>query len=378
MTRTRDETLAWIDPAWNWPSEITELLERVCAACRRPEVHSAVLTGSTARGELAIERTAEGIELRSDVELYVVASDPARARLALEPDLRAIEAEVAGAWPAFHIDVACMTLQRFERLEPWIRNFELRANGKTVAGIDCLERAPVVGLDSLDWQELNEVALWRMLGTVARLPCAWLRGERALGLEERHALARCLLDATTWACPGFGVLLPSFRARVEWWSEPGSIPDPEARALPSAELLGACFAARSDSGALPDGEELFASVAATWDAIHRIVSGETPSAHRGAGRGFRRVDGLRRARAAWRVLPRHREHTLGTLTEGPFRVAARRAHALLLEARALRDTPVATGIRSWNALRAGLAAYMDDALGRREWSRHLPAEDCTQ
>ncbi|MDP6410632.1 MAG: glycosyltransferase family 1 protein [Planctomycetota bacterium] len=326
----------WVDPAWAWPADVRAMLDELREACDHDSLRSALVTGSAARGELAVEQGAEGTLLRSDVELYLVADDAERARAALDPALAAIERRYVARWPRFHVDVSYLRPADLPRLEPWIRHFELQRNARVLCGEDLRPSLPETTLADLDWRELNEVCLWRSLSLVLGLPAAWVRGEEELDLEQRHVLARNLLDVTTWASPGGGRMLPSFAERVAAWTADGPPRGSESLRLPSSELLAGCVSCRSDSARLPDGEHLFAAALAAWEDVWAVVSGEEESTHPGGGLGLRRLDVARRLRAAGRVRSLGGSAAAEVLSAGPFQPAARCALDLARAAERLR------------------------------------------
>lgn len=389
-------SLDWIERGWEWPDSILELLSDVAQACVHDDVLCALLTGSTARGELAIEQTGDAVRLRSDVELYVVSAHQ-RVQPVIDSRMEQIVSRYADQWPGFHIDVDYVAPRKLSALGPWIRHAELKANARVLAGIDLRPCLPTVDIGNLDWKELNEVLLWRLLSLVLQLPPSCLLPKGEFGDQARYHLARNLLDSTTWALPGVGIILPSFAQRVSAWPEDGGLPGLEELALPSKELLANCLAARSNSAALPEGEVLFNAAVGAWSSVADAVFGNLESAHRGAGKGMRQLDILRRARCASRLMPMGiRPATFGW-TEGPFVPAARCALSLAkaaADSRAGRDPwgrlePVrltlnvsppreqqgsAGFVDHWLDLRSGLARFMDLALARGEWQR-LIAQD---
>jgi len=388
----------WLDAAWDLPEEVERMLAELAEACADEEVLCTLLTGSTARGELAIERGPDGIRLRSDVEFYVIAPSPTRARARLAPRIEEVERRYAATWDGFHVDVAYLTPDHICALEPWLRHFELQANARVLSGMDLRPCLPRVDLDNLDWQELNEVALWRLLSLVIQLPSSWLAGEESLDPELAHRLCRNMLDLTTWALPGVGRLLPSFRERVAVWPDEGQVPGLEGLELPDAALLRACLAARSDSSALPLDQDLLGAAVDAWDSVLATVFGRLDSSHRGRGLGMRRLDPARRARGAYRVRSLGLRAIRSVGREGPFEPAARCALELAHAARAWRTGEEPWGIlersRSllgvdpppsppppgsfrahWLELRERLALFMDLSLSSPQWQRFLPEQD---
>jgi len=194
-----------------------------------------------------------------------------------------------------------------------------------------------------------------------------------------------------------GIILPSFAQRISAWPEDGGPPGLDDLALPGKKLLASCLAARSNSAALPEGEALFDAAIAAWSSIADVVFGHVESPHRGAGKGMRQLDILRRARCAIRLKQMGIRPAASGWTEGPFAPAARCALALAKSAadsRAGRDpwgrlepvrltlnAPPSRGqqrsaefVDHWLELRSSLAQFMDLALARQEWKR-LIAQD---
>ena len=118
-------------------------------------------------------RVEDELLLRSDIELYVVCDRPIQFQSVVATDIGKLESHYSHRWPEFHIDIAYLTLQQLSTLPPWIRHFEIKANGWVLLGDNLVSRVPDVTLDNLDWRELNDVVLWRLIGLLARLPISW-------------------------------------------------------------------------------------------------------------------------------------------------------------------------------------------------------------
>jgi hypothetical protein len=359
------------------PAEIDAVLRRVCAALADARVESAILTGSAARGEMSYFTTGNALVVRSDLELYVVAREPARVRAAVRGPIAAVERDAAARWPGFHVDLAILTPRQLRRLPPHIRHFELKRNGTTVLGADLLGDVPDVGLDDLDWRELNDTVLWRTATLLACLPPGWLAHRAPIGAAQSHVLARVVLDLTLWALPGLGLLAPTFGERTAAWGEPRIARELRGTPLPSVRLLEACLRARRAMTPEIGADELLATAASAWSWALDVATGRARWSHAGAAAGLSRPDAVRRARFALRAARHRRRLAFGharvcatVARDGYARIAAEHARALVDEACRMRvEAPEAGAVASWTARRTSLLRWLDAVLARREWER---------
>ena len=355
---------------------------------------SAILVGSASRGEMDLCERGGTLKVRSDLELYVACRSPRRMKHDLAPLIRTLENEYVGHWPEFHIDISWISLRRFCRLPHWLRHFELKANGVTLAGRDIRDLVPEVGLHNLDWRELNEVVLWRLLGLVARLPADWLAGRAPSPPGLEHAMARSLLDVTTWGLPGMGILLPTFRQRVERWAVPATQERTSTAGLIDGKRLTACMECRGQTECGLSADELLDLAVTNWTSAYDIVTGRRLWDHHGAGAGFRSTDWLRRARAAFRTSRVSVPLALHGIRKGSHALAAAAAAGVARAAlelrteggqRMLEEVAESLGVCSrasnpvdtWRGARNLLIQYIDRSLGRHEWSRLIPTSDRT-
>jgi len=359
------------------------------------DIISAILVGSASRGEMDVCERGETLEVRSDLELYVACRSPRRMKHDLAPLIRTLENEYVGRWPEFHIDISWMSLRRFRCLPRWLRHFELKTNGVTLAGRDILGLVPEVGLHNLDWRELNEVVLWRLLGLVARLPADWLAGRAPSPPGLEHAMARSLLDVTTWGLPGMEILLPTFRQRVERWAAPATQERTSTAGLIDGKRLIACMECRGQTECGLSADELLDLSVRNWTSAYDIVTGRRLWDHHGAGAGFRSTDWLRRARAGFRASRVNIPLAIHGFRKGSHALAAAAAAGVARAAlelrresggqRILEEVAESLGVCSrasnpvdtWRGVRNLLIQYIDRSLGRNEWSRLIPAGDRT-
>lgn len=202
-----------------------------------PDVAAIYLIGSAARGELSARPTPAGLELFSDLEFFVVAEKtlPAAVRQPVFARLAEIERNVANPNPLFHLDVGLREKYRLPRMLPTIFTFELKQNGKLLWGTDTRSRLPEITLHTLDYRDANEILYKRLWALLLHLP---KRCTAELTPAEKrvagYIFCRNALDIPTVLLPQAGILLPTYRQRVEKLAEIYPI-------LPFAPLFGPEF-----------------------------------------------------------------------------------------------------------------------------------------
>jgi len=367
------------------PAEVASVLHDIRAILLLAGVRSAILTGSAARGELSYSRDGGRLVLRSDIELYVVADNPSRARRHARPQLDVLERRLSAEWPGFHVDAAFLTPRQLSGLPPYIRHYELKQNGVTLCGDDLRYAIPEIDIGNLDWRELNDTILWRLTTLLAALPTAWIARTGPLERPRVHTLARSLLDVTLWALPGLGVLLPTFGQRIGYWSSEPGRQALEGAPLPAPELMSACFASRLQSAFGADPDELLSEAIRSWSWAYAVATDRTKWPHRGAGAGFSTYDAARRLRFAVRALAGHAGSARSTVEHGYALPAADAARGLLEAAASLRSgcdphekivsaaralgagVDQSEPVRAWADTRRRLLRYLDTVTGRAEW-----------
>ena len=185
------------------------------------DVKSIVLLGSAARDELScLELSENKVELFSDYEfLIVVEKRPSSAqRHFVQKQLSDIEKNINNPNPLFHIDVIIREEKRLKTFPPIIFTYEMRSNGKTIFGHECLAQIPKVSLDNLDLKNTNEILFKRLWALLIHLPESFIF-EKSLSIRQRrvwgYVLSRNALDITTVLLPHQGILLPTYQQRVE-------------------------------------------------------------------------------------------------------------------------------------------------------------------
>ncbi|MCB9134154.1 MAG: nucleotidyltransferase domain-containing protein [Anaerolineales bacterium] len=187
-----------------------------------PDVAAIYLIGSAARGELSARSTSAGLELFSDLEFFVVTEKtlPASVRQPVFARLAEIERDMANPNPLFHLDVGLREKFRLPQMLPTIFTFELKQNGKLLFGEDLRTRLPEITLRNLDTRDANEILYKRLWALLLHLP---KRCTADLTPAEHrvagYIFARNALDIPTVLLPQAGILLPTYRQRVEKLAE---------------------------------------------------------------------------------------------------------------------------------------------------------------
>jgi hypothetical protein len=178
------------------------------------------LLGSAARDELSALHHPDGsIEFFSDLEFLLVADAPLTAdrHYALDQAMREAERAVANPNPLFHIDLITRERARLKRFPFIIFTYELKQNARLLHGEDLRAEIPDVTMANLDLRNTREILYKRLWAILLHLPCRFVEGAPSLA-EQRvagYVLARNALDLTTVLLPHAGVLLPTYRQRVE-------------------------------------------------------------------------------------------------------------------------------------------------------------------
>jgi len=211
--------------ATSYPPAVTAHWQAITAvlASAEPQGTAVLLLGSAARGELVYAQVDERCEVFSDYELLVVTRRrlPASRRQRIAAQLVALHREFAQRNPLFHIDVIFRERQRLRTLPRIIFTYELKANAQVLHGKDVRSLLPEVTLANLDRRNANEILVKRLWAILLHTPRRSLRGPLTR-LEEMtwgYVLCRNALDLTTVLLPHCGVLLPSYRSRVEYLRE---------------------------------------------------------------------------------------------------------------------------------------------------------------
>ena len=258
-------------------------------------IESVILVGSASRGELSfIEK--DSLLVRSDIEFYVVTEDINEVRSKIGPKIRDVELKYNSIWPEFHIDISYLTSYQFRSLKPWIRHYELIENGKIFFGSNIISALASVTVKNLDYCELNEIALWRMLALLSRFPIKLIDNRKDIPLDFGFALARNILDLTTWLLPGKEILIGNYTDRVSFWKNELDKETKEAFSFISDSVLEECILCRRKEDLDLDLTELLQNTIKTWLYVYDVVQGKVDFNHLASSKGFRRVGFFRLAR----------------------------------------------------------------------------------
>jgi predicted nucleotidyltransferase len=185
-----------------------------------PDICAIFLLGSAARGELSMLRHERGeVELFSDYEFLVVTTKriSPQNRKIFQNQLMSLEKHIGNPNPLFHIDVLFRERHRVSTLPQTIFAYELKQNGVNLYGRDVRHEMPEVTIRNLDFRNTNEILFKRLCAILLHLPRRFLLGGTSHA-ERRvtgYVLSRNALDLTTVLLPHEGILLPTYRQRVE-------------------------------------------------------------------------------------------------------------------------------------------------------------------
>lgn len=204
---------------YGYPDDVKKHFEEILRYINPDKVKSVILTGSTARGELSYRITDGNISLFSDYEFIVIARDSVNTSdyNCLKQRYSELQNNISVKNPLFHIDFSYISLNKLKKMQTKLWTYETKINGITVYGEDVKRYIPEVNLDNIDYNELNEILLWRLWALLLYLPPKWLMVDSCDEESEtfyKYALCRNALDLTTWLLPLEGVLIPSFTGRV--------------------------------------------------------------------------------------------------------------------------------------------------------------------
>lgn len=186
---------------------------------------SVLLLGSAARDELAEGIVAGQHEVFSDYEFMVVT--PRRLSTVEQRGIRRKAEALARGFgyrnPLFHVDVLFRERRRLGQMPRTIFTFELKRNAQVISGPDVRGLIPEVNLGNLNWRDTNEILYRRLWAILLATPTAFVqgRGDELSEATMSYLLARNALDLSTVLLPRQGVLLPTYRERVEHWQEHG-------------------------------------------------------------------------------------------------------------------------------------------------------------
>ena len=202
------------------PSSLESSIVRLAEAAREASFRALYLLGSAARDELSYLCHPDGtVELFSDLEFLAVTTFrfSGKHRRTVRAAIAEEERRIANPNPLFHIDVAFRERRRLAKLPRSIFTFELKRNARLLYGEDVLPEVPTVTADNLDYANTREILYKRLWAIMLHTPRRFLLG-RPSERERRvmgYVLCRNVLDIPTVLLPHEGVLLPTYRQRVE-------------------------------------------------------------------------------------------------------------------------------------------------------------------
>jgi len=207
---------------YSYPSGIRDYLYRVFIQLELASIHSILLVGSTSRGEITYRHEMDGLDLFSDLEFFIVPKPGKRIdRERLRKECADLETEAPSHNMLFHIEARVIEISKPRKLPPTISTYEAKENGKIVFGDNIIPLLPTVTLGNLDLGNTNHLVLVRLTEMLLHIPKRIILGnpsEYEL-FVFKYVLVRNALDIPTILLPHEGVLLPTYRQRVDFVQE---------------------------------------------------------------------------------------------------------------------------------------------------------------
>ncbi|MHA1285226.1 MAG: hypothetical protein ACTSQP_22225 [Promethearchaeota archaeon] len=175
-------------------------------------IEAMILTGSASRSEETWFKFKDGREeLFSDIEFLIVIKNRKvrgdvwnlmKSKISNIPFLYKNE--------FFKIEFGLRTKFELSYLDKRFLTFETKQCGKTFYGNDkIIDRIPDVTLRNLNWSELNSILIHRLYDVYSKY-CKIISNK-----AKKILLARNLLDIPTVILPYEGLLIPTYRLRIE-------------------------------------------------------------------------------------------------------------------------------------------------------------------
>jgi len=205
---------------YGYPSEIKKHFGGIFSCFIFPGVLSIRLIGSASKGELSFIQKNNTLEIFSDYEFIIITDGKVsrQEKLRLIQKCRMIEKSISSGSRLFHIDFSFIPYSRLKRLSHTLWTYEAKVAGITVYGSDLTDSFPDISVDTLNYEELNEVLVWRLWSLLMYMPKELMHGTILRDSERvyKYVISKNSLDLTTWLLPLEGVLIPSFRGRVRY------------------------------------------------------------------------------------------------------------------------------------------------------------------
>ncbi len=195
-------------------SFVSELGDRILSI---DGVTSVLLAGSGGRGELTVFSDRAGWRILGDLELLVVCGRPVQG-LDIEREISDLRSNSThGYSTAPRIDYSAIATRDLPRLQKKLWVFETKSSACCIAGDSTIiGLLPTVTIENLDYSELNELFLHRLLA-LAKAFQPYVHHDTDLsGADLVYAVARNSLDVLTWLLPYEGVMYPTYAMRAEY------------------------------------------------------------------------------------------------------------------------------------------------------------------
>jgi len=206
--------------SYEYPAEVKTHMYQILDAIVDKDIYAIMLMGSTCRGELSYCILDNRIEILSDYEFMIITRKPLnnKRKREIEERIDLLERQFCMKNALFHIDFFCCTVGSVQRLPHIIRYFELKRNAVAIFGVDIRNLVPNITIDNLDIRDTNELLWVRLWEVLKALPKNLLVG-KVTAFDEmtlKYIFCRNVLDLTTLMLPNEGVLIPTYKQRVDY------------------------------------------------------------------------------------------------------------------------------------------------------------------
>jgi hypothetical protein len=204
----------------DYPAKVVALIDTIVELISETlPLSTVLLLGSAARNELSyLLHSIDNLELFSDLEFMAVTHRrpiPIQ-RKTINDHLTSLEQQVSNRNPLFHIDILFREQRRLPSLPRFIFTYEMKQNALLLHGDDIRDLIPEVTLDNLDFRNTHEILFKRLWAMLLYIPKSFLFGTPNAPAQRTagYTFCRNALDLTTVFLPQEGLLLPTYRQRV--------------------------------------------------------------------------------------------------------------------------------------------------------------------
>ncbi len=201
-----------------YPPNVLNILEDCILLFKKLGVESAILFGSTAKGEFSYFKYNENYFCLSDLEFLLVSRNkPSKnliRQLRTDIDLLKQKYKDLYASPFFHIDFSWISERRFQSLPGNIRHYELIKKGLILfQNYDLMAKAPKIDITNINLSEVRDLIIERLWQLLLYLPSK-PNATRLTKISAVYCLNRNFVELSTILLPFEQVLLPTYQERV--------------------------------------------------------------------------------------------------------------------------------------------------------------------